>query len=570
MTPNIDVQHLDIKTNLNDIRRDLFLFMQYCLAHEIKRSVYGNMLSKSEYKRIAKKLRRPELMEDYDKDMGLQWIDFIDELALALRWIEYDTEGEYQGYSSRRPAFQNNYIEVKENNFNRFLKLSALEQEKYLYRHFKESYGSHNVLMSSGTTYSVLDRFEGWGSATGVLPTLDFSKSKAILLEILTTLAPNTWYATADLIQLMKEKHLWFLIPKKVYVEEHAGWRKPKKKVLYPRYYNFMEGSRYDGGSTRIEDRHIREDDPKGFEKVEGRFIERFLESYLYTLGYVSIGMSKDPYSGKKPVMGTLVAFKLSDTFFHVLKNEPLSVKVSVQPNFEIYIDAPIYPIATLNALDPLVKVVKEDRQIILKLEKQYVLNYLVDNPDFKITQFLTDLSDTPIPQNVLMEMREWSERTDVFTLYQGFGLYEGLKKQPLADIHTEVSISPTLRLVRRPTLLYDKLQKTEAVPIWIQHQEKKFQTLPKQAKSIFPSQKIVKSKKATKQKIAIERKEMLTYTIANKAFYETLLAALLKARFVMEFNKEKRTISFLKSEETNMKQLLNDFKENYQISIKK
>lgn len=566
MTPNIDIQHLDIKTNLYDIRRDLFLFMQYCLEHEIKRSVYGNMLSKSEYKRIAKKLGRPELMDDYEKDMGLWWIDFVDGLALALKWIEYDTEGEYQGYSSRRAAFRDNYIEVHEVNFNRFLKLSALEQEKKLYSYFKEKYGPKNELVKQGL-FSFLDRFPLWGMGTGVLPTLNFARSKAVLLEILGTLAPNTWYATADLIQLMKEKRPWFLIPKKVIIEEHAGWREPKKKVLYPRYSNFVEGDRY---GRRREEEHIKDDDPKGFEKVEGRFIERFLESYLYTLGYISIGISQDPYTGEKPIMGTLTAFKLDATFFHVLKNKPFTAKVSVQPNFEIYIDAPLYPIATLNALAPLTKVVKEDRQIILKLEKQYVLNYLVDNPNFKIAEFLTELSDTPIPQNVLMEMKEWSERTDVFTLYQGFGLYEGLKKQPLADIQTEVNITPTLRLIKWSTSLYAKLQKSEAIPMWIQHQEKSFQTLPIEAKSIFPSQKIEKAKKKTKPKIVIERKEMLTYTIGNKLFYEALLAALLKARFALDFDKEKRTISFLKSEETTIKTILNDFKANYQISIKK
>ncbi|MFK7982222.1 MAG: hypothetical protein AB8G86_19735 [Saprospiraceae bacterium] len=569
MTPNIDVQHLDIKANEYDIRRDLFWFTQYCLDHEIKRSVYGNNLSKSEYKRIAKKLGRPELMDDYDKDMGLWWIDFIDEMALKFGWIEYDTKGVYQGYSSQRPSFQDNYIEVDEVNFHRFLNLSALEQEKYLYRHFKESDGGNNPLIDRGT-FSSLDRFERWGSATGVLPTLNFAKSKAILLDVLATLAPNTWYATADLIQLMKDKHPWFLIPKKVTILENAGWREPKKKVVYPRYYNFVETDGPYRGRGRLEDIHIKDEDPKGFEKVEGRFIERFIEGYLYTLGYVNIGMSKVPYTGKKPIMGTLSAFKLDATFFHVLQNKPFTAKVSIQPNFEIYIDAPLYPIATLNSLDPLTSIVKEDRQIILKLEKQYVLNYLVDNPNFKIGEFLTELSDTPIPQNVLMEIKEWSERTDVFTLYEGFGLYEGLKKQPLADIHTEVSITPTLRLIRRSTLLYDKLQKTEAIPMWIQHKEKSFQTLPKQAKSIFPSQKIVKAKKVAKQKITIERKEMLTYTISHKAFYEALLVAILKARFPIEFDKEKRTISFLKSEEAKMKTILNDFKATYQISIKK
>ncbi|MEM1121627.1 MAG: hypothetical protein AAGJ18_14345, partial [Bacteroidota bacterium] len=142
-TKEVKIQYIEY-----DFRRDIFLFMQYCQEHEIKRTVYGNILSKSEYKRIAKKLGRPELMDDYDKDMGQWWIDYLDEQAFKLEWINYDTEGVYLGYSSSRPAFQDNYIEVKETTYNRFLQLSGLEQEKYLYRFFKKDRGRHNLLMS--------------------------------------------------------------------------------------------------------------------------------------------------------------------------------------------------------------------------------------------------------------------------------------------------------------------------------------------------------------------------------------------------------------------------------------
>ncbi len=570
MTTNIDTKNLDIHTTPYDIRRDLFLFMQYVQEHEIKRTVYGNLLSKSEYKRIAKKLGRPELMEDYDKDMGVFWIDYIDELALRLKWIDYDTEGTYSGYTSSAPSFKENYIEIREGHFNSFLKLSALEQEKYLYRHFKERHGTHNDLMSSRRgIFNFFDSFSSWGSATGVIPTLDFAKSKSILLDVLATLSPNTWYATRDLIERMKKEHPWFFIPKKVYIEENAGWKKPKKKVLYPRYYNFIEGETY-GRRGEMKDNCIKEDDPKGFEKVEGRFIERFLTRYLYSLGYVNIGIDKNPYTGEKPEMGTLVAFQLRPTFFHVLNNQPLSTKVSVQPNFEIYIDAPTYPIAILSTLAPLTKMLKEDHQIILKLEKQYVLNHLIEHPTFDTAQFLSSLSNTPIPQNVLMEIKEWSERTDVFTLYEGFGLYEGLKKQPLADIHTEATITPTIRLIRKPTNLYEKLQKSEVIPMLIEHTDKNFTPLPTSAKSVFPSLKVEKTKKSAKQKITIERKEWLVYTISNKPFYEAFLSVLLKARISVTFDKEKRSISFLKSDEAILKNILKDFKTDYQVSIKK
>ncbi|MEM6317118.1 MAG: hypothetical protein AAF960_05570 [Bacteroidota bacterium] len=563
----IDVKHLNIQQTPYDFRRDLFLFMQYCQTQEIKRTVYGNLLSKSEYKRIAKKLGRPELMEEYEKEMGLWWIDYLDQQALKLGWISYDTKGEYLGYTSSRPAFQDNYIEVNTEKYEYFLSLSGLEQEKRLLRHFQNKRQKYNLLMSRNL-FNLLDSFTSWGSATGVLPTLSFVQSKLTLIDVLADLSPNTWYATSDLIQLMKEKHPWFLIPEKTYVMESGGWRKPQKKVLYPRYYNFIEGDR--SYSRSMQEACVQDNDPKGFEKVEGRFIERFLVDYLFTLGYVEVAFTKEKYRGVPPEMETLQAFRLQSTFFSVLKNEPLPTKVSVQPNFEIYIDSPVYPTATLTALEPLTKVVKEDQQIILKLEKQHVLQHIVEHPTFDIKHFLADLSDTPLPQNVEMELKEWTERTDVFTLYEGFGLYEGLKKQPLADIHTELSISPTLRLVRRPKLLYEKLQKSEVVPMLVEHQQKALTPLSASAKSIFPKVKIEKAKQATKQKIAIERTEILTYTIGNSTFYNTFLTALLSARLPITFDKTAKQISFPKSEEKAVKATFDNFKEKYQISIKK
>ncbi|MCP3927740.1 MAG: hypothetical protein GY705_01410, partial [Bacteroidetes bacterium] len=380
-------------------------------------------------------------------------------------------------------------------------------------------------------------------------------------------LTPNTWYAVSDLIEYMKQHHPWFLIPKEVFILENAGWKKPKKRVKYDRYYNFQEGKEHYG---RLADSHIADDDPLGFEKVEGRFIERFLEDYIFSLGYADLAYSKEPYKGNGPEMGTLQAFRLSPTFIQVLNNQPIPVKVSVQPNFEIYIDAPAYPIATLRALKPFTNVVKEDRQIILKLEKQHVLSYLIENPDFNINGFLNALSDTPIPQNIITEIREWSERTDVFTLYEQFGIYESRKKQAAADIHTELNITPSICLVNRPIVLYDKLRKQRAIPLCVVHPDKNFQLLPQKAKTVFLTRKVVKWKKVVKKKVQIERKELVTYTVSNQALYDALLLAVLKARFSVEADKKKRSLTFLKREEAQIKTLLNDMKDNYQIKIKK
>ncbi|MFT4973653.1 MAG: hypothetical protein ACI9JY_002863 [Saprospiraceae bacterium] len=573
MTKNIDVSQFEIATPEYDIRKDLFRFMQYCQEYTIKRSVYGNMLSKSDYKRICKLMGHPELMEDYNKDMGLEWVDFVDDQALGLRWINYDTEGEYSGYTSSQASFRDNYIEVNSDKFQQFLSLSSLEQEQFLYRYFVGQKREYNELLSN-SFFGRLNSFSYTGSATGVLPTLNFKKTRRILTDTLATLESNVWYQASDLIDLLKEKHPWFLIPEAVYIEESGGWNKPKKKVKYDRYYNFHEYKNGENShSYRRRDgtkEYILPEDLLGFEKVEGRFIERFLEDYVFTLGYVELAYSKEKYTGIMPEMGTLTAFRLSPLFTKMLQNEDIDCYVSVQPNFEINIISPVYPFAVLHQLSNFTKPIKEDKQFVLKLDKQKVLEYLVAKPDFKLTNLLKELSNTPLPQNVVMEIEEWTERTNVFTLYKNLGIYEGLKKQPLADFFTEAAISRTIRLVRQPKSLLEKLHGNGVIALGGHHGEDKFQEFPTKVKTVFPTLKIEESKKKTKETVEITREEMLVYSIGNQDFYDKFLLEILKSQLPVEVNKVKKTLLFHKKNETKMKALIAELKENFQTKIKK
>ena len=44
-----------------------------------------------------------------------------------------------------------------------------------------------------------------------------------------------------------------------------------------------------------VRDRHIHESDPDGFERVEGRYVERFLESIPLVLRYVDVAYERKP-----------------------------------------------------------------------------------------------------------------------------------------------------------------------------------------------------------------------------------------------------------------------------------
>ena len=96
------------------------------------------------------------------------------------------------------------------------------------------------------------------------------------LLKILQHCQSGIWYSTASLIAYLKTEHPFFLIPKSP---------KREKGMNKGRYGNFHEhrGSRWGDRTT------IAETDADAFERVEGRYVERFLEGIPLSLGYVDV-----------------------------------------------------------------------------------------------------------------------------------------------------------------------------------------------------------------------------------------------------------------------------------------
>ena len=126
---SLDVAPLDVATQFPDLRRDLHVFVDYVGAREVKRSHRENALSKADAKRLARLMSDPEAVRQVDEEESSTWIDFVDEVALQLGFVHYDTEGEYAGESSREPSFPDNYIEFRPKPYEQFLKAKAAKQE---------------------------------------------------------------------------------------------------------------------------------------------------------------------------------------------------------------------------------------------------------------------------------------------------------------------------------------------------------------------------------------------------------------------------------------------------------
>jgi hypothetical protein len=128
----IDVAPLDVATELPDLRRDLHVFVDFVCHREVKRSHRGNALSKADAKRLAKLLSDPDAVREVDEEGSSGWIDFVDEVALRLGFIHYDTQGQYAGYTSQEPSFPDNYIEFRAKPYEQFLAAKAAKQESTL------------------------------------------------------------------------------------------------------------------------------------------------------------------------------------------------------------------------------------------------------------------------------------------------------------------------------------------------------------------------------------------------------------------------------------------------------
>ncbi|MGO9468015.1 MAG: hypothetical protein ACLQVF_28105 [Isosphaeraceae bacterium] len=210
---SIDVASLDVATALPDLRRDLHVFVDFVRAREVKRSHRGNALSKVDAKRLAKLLSDPDAVREVDEEGSSAWIDFVDEVALRLGFIYYDTEGEYAGYSSQERSFPDNYIEFRAKPYEQFLEAKAAKQESTLLESLvRQGQGSASEFYSQ-SVLGRLDGFSRWGSALGVMPTIDFAAVRRFLLGLLAECPSDQWLSTSSLVEHLKKHHRYFLIP---------------------------------------------------------------------------------------------------------------------------------------------------------------------------------------------------------------------------------------------------------------------------------------------------------------------------------------------------------------------
>ncbi len=551
--PNLNpanIDELSVFSNQYDLRHDLHAYVEYVQDRSVKRLHRSNELNRSDSKRLAKLMSDSYAIEEVETKGYSEWINYVDELALAFKFTNYDTEGTYMGYTSSEPSFPDNYIKVDTRRYEEFIDLPLIEQEKKFLDSLVNNYLDGKNEFYNTSVLGRLSGFSSWGSATGIMPGLDFARARQFLIEVLQSCTPGVWYTTSSLIRYLKEHHPFFLIP------ENPKYRY-KQDAKEGRYGNFHEGKRWD---TELK---ISESDADAFVRVEGRYVERFLEGLPLILGYIEVAYSRTEYKGYLPEMNQLLAFRVNDTFLHVMSGETIEPRVTVQPNFEVHVESELYPVRIIAQLTKLADVVAKDRTSILKLRKKKVLTQLSERVDLDVIKLLDGMSGQKLPQNVRIELEEWIGASEAFTLYENVVLFEGDKDLPDIDRFTIECISPTMRIVHSPDRLFTHLEQKELVPLRIKHLSSALTLLPDGARTVFPRRDLSVSKAKAKKPVTIKREVRITFHFPAKELMEEFRKGLIAARCPVAADWSKLTLSFARQYESEVKKVskaLNDY----------
>ena len=582
LAPAADVKDLDIVSNSRELRRDLHVFVNYIHERDVKRTHRSNDLPKSDIKRLSKLMGDPETQVEVQSTGTSLWIDFIDLLALRLGFVRYDTEGEYMGYTSTEPSYPNNYIEFREQTYEQFLSFTQVEQEESILNALIERYDySDNEFFTNTCPLSVLESFDSYGCATGVVPTIRFDTARRYLLDLLKECKSGVWYSTASFVQYLKKEHPFFLIPLNVEVKDRR-WKGE-------RYGNFRESKEKWGRGESVLDKA-----PDAFERVEGRFVERFLENIPFTMRYIDAAYDKayerrekywsryrrggfiiiredeNPASKKEkqiyPSINQLKAFRINNRFLRVMNRQIRKPKVTVLPNFEIHVDSDIYPVNVMTQLTRFADVIADDVAIVLKLKKNKVAAQLIEHEELNVITLLEELAGIKLPPNIMTHLEDWTSHAGMFTLFDGFGLLEGDEGLKLPDGFTVENITPNIRIVSSPEKLFSGLEKSELVPVLVKHPDSSVRQPEKGLRSVFID--IASETKRQKKQVNVKRKILVTLYFTSKDILTRFAKELKNAKLDFGVNELTNSITVSESQKQQLEEVFKALEDEFSINI--
>ncbi len=424
-------QHLAGVVNL---RRDVYRFVDFARREDIKRSHRDNDIPRGPAAKLSKLLSwagEAAYVQAYNSGF---WSHYVADVARDLGLVNFDVKGVYAGYSSNEPSFPDNHVTVDAKGFASWLETPPLEKERRILEVLTK--GQDNEFLHDATLFSGEPRFGIWGSALGPLSRMKLPAVRQRLLNILADLPVGVWLSVVSLIEYVKTTARDAILspdlkrePPSEYevMRARRGTKVPEKFVDL--YQNFTESpdDRWSGDKPRP----ITEQTPDAFERVEGRYLQYFLQEIPYLCGFVDLALAKLPAKHEygKPVMDRVRAFRLTARLAQVVRGDVAlnRVSITVLPDFHVIVEAPSWPDRELDRLAALCVTLKEDGPVHhLKIDRKQVVGWAAAQRDGASANTLFEtLSGRPLPGNVSSELDAWCGHAEKLTVLENVAVVE-------------------------------------------------------------------------------------------------------------------------------------------------
>lgn len=281
-----------------------------------------------------------------------------------------------------------------------------------------------------------------------------FLQARQKLLDVLRELPAGTWIERDVLLDLLREKDVDFLF---------AAHSKTERVIGRGYWYQYVGNRYYSNPEKLLAD----------MEEWEEQFVARCISGLLLPLGLVTLG-----YDEKVKKWHALRRTPWADA---VLGEAPVAPseggKVIVQPNFQLLAMGPV-GLEMLARLDLFAERRRADARAFeyhLSRESVYAAQQK-GMPVAEIRQFLTEASETALPQNVRRSLEEWEAHHERIVFRTGVALLQTAAAATLDDLladeatgkHIGRTITPLVALVdkREQTALVKALLGRELLPV--------------------------------------------------------------------------------------------------------
>ncbi|MBI5535670.1 MAG: hypothetical protein HY898_23265 [Deltaproteobacteria bacterium] len=472
-----------------DLRRDLYLLVEFVRREGLKRSYRNNAIPKGPALKLAKLLSWAPEAESVQRNNEGGWSDIVSRVARELGLVSFDIKGRYAGYSSSEPSFPDNEIVVDDKRMAEWVASEPLAKERAILDKLVEITPSE--FFHSSSVFTDFDRFDSFGCAVGPASRIHLPSVRNALLKMLADLPAGVWLPMAGWIEHVKATAPRLILSPELQRRPLSDWEEKTRKLgrridneIEELYSNFRE---HEGKWGTGDKRHqLTAKTPDVFVRVEGRYLQYFLQEIPVLCSFVDLAMAprkvgKDALS---PSLESVRAFRLSPRLRQVVHGDPeiQKVRVTVLPNFDVHVEAQSWPDRELAALDPLCVMLKEDPPTYqLHIDRKKVLGFVASNPEAPPVKLaLERMSCRPLPDNVAGELESWCGHAEKLTIFEGVALVE-LRGPEAAQVRSELGAlvaedrAKGFVLARNPAQTIAVLEQRQRVPTVVRHSAGRF-----------------------------------------------------------------------------------------------